>query len=150
MPITEGFRVENEDYTLIPIKSEVMEKGSEEIIKNRSVRKILDTVDNSFPRAQNKQMSVPVFNRNTVEDAIQAIAKNRAYAVPGQVPSSLWMTAGAAYDDKADRAVASSHSNFTSYDAYRYFDGCTTPLEWLRHVFGNDYQQKLARGYFVD
>ena len=64
-------------------------------------------------------------------------------------PSYL-VTAATVWNDKADSPAQGSSLNFTANGAYAMFDGCTTPHQWLVHVFGSDYDQKVARGYFVD
>lgn len=149
--LLEGFDVEHEEYTLAPVMSDVMEKDSLEVVINKAILKVINRIKNLFPLAQNKQLSEDIYSASTVEQFLINFASRRtgSMTLSASDPSYL-VTAATAWNDKADSPAEGSSLNFTANGAYAMFDGCTTPIQWLRHVFGNDYEQKLARGYFVD
>ena len=153
--LLEGFNVEQEDYTLAPVMSDEMEKDSLEVIINKAVLKVINRIRNLFPLAQNKQLSETIYSASTVEQFLINFASWRtgSYALSAPPPSWL-VTAATAWNDKTDSPAEGislrSSLNFTANGAYAMFDGCTTPHQWLVHVFGSDYDQKVARGYFVD
>ena len=152
MPVCQKFNVGNKEYTIIPVISKSMEKDSLELIANSTVKQILNLIDSLTLAAQNKRLSAYINYSSTVEDFLVQFCMMRARSGEEvtQANAASLMTGIAAYLDKRDYVEFGSTKNFTAYGAWRYFDGCTTPLEWLRHVFGSDYEQKLARGYFVD
>lgn len=149
--LLEGFNVEQEDYTLAPVVSDAMEKDSLEVIINKAVLKVINRIRNLFPLAQNKQLSETIYSASTVEQFITNFASRRtgSMTLSASDPSYL-VTAATAWNDKTDSPAEGSSLNFTAKGAYAMFDGCTTPHQWLVHVFGSDYDQKVARGYFVD
>lgn len=149
--LLEGFNVEHEGYILIPVMSDIMEKDSLEVILNKAVLRVINRIKNLFPLAQNKQLSEDIYSASTVEQFIINFALRRTGSVTlsASDPSYL-VTAATAWNDKTDSPAEGSSLSFTAKGAYAMFDGCTTPRQWLTHVFGSDYEQKLARGYFVD
>lgn len=152
MPIVSKFNVENADYEIKPVVTSKVEENSEETIKNKAAYKAISESETIIAYAQNKELSMPVdvggTLETTVEDTLQALAAYRSSVpVPGDTKP---LTAGGAYTDKLATAMQGSTANFTAGGAYAYFNGFTTALAWLKSVFGNDYEQKVARGYFVD
>lgn len=152
MPIISKFNVENEDYKIKPVITNEVEENSEEAIKNKAAYKAISESETIIAYAQNKELSTPVdvggTLETTVEDALQALAVYHS-SVPASGDTKP-LTAGGVYTDKSAIAMQGSTANFTAGGAYAYFNGFTTALAWLKSVFGNDYEQKVARGYFVD
>lgn len=139
-----------------PIVTRTVEQGNQLPVIGGAVWEAIHSaraiLEQAVTQLQSKVLSAPVtYNGetySTVEELIAAIAENHTDSVTQG--SSAVITAGGTYADKSAVAASGSLKNFTAGGAYKYFAKQTTALAWLKKVFGDDYETKLANGYFVD
>ena len=143
-------------YAVEPPVARVVEQGNHLPVTSGAVwdaiKNARTALENAIALLQPSELSSPVLfdgeTYTTVESLLAAISESHTDTVTSD--STQVITAGGAFSDKTDAASEGDSKNFTAGGAYRYFAKQTTALAWLKKVFGNDYETKLANGYFVD